>query len=256
MAAADAAEYITPYTGGIRPYVRGTATISMPDVQAGIVSHHGLASTMIARFYDVLAQRRDIDSVILIGPDHFRAGRRSVTVSSLPWQISGIQLSSDTRILQKLQQTNAVGLEDLPFRLEHSIGLHIDFIGHYFPRTTVTAILVNNGASFFDLAKIVPILVQATGERTLLILSMDLSHGKMPEEAYREDDKSLERILAFRTGELDALDIDARRAAWLFLETLKLKGIHQGVVLERTNSGEIAGRMDESCTSYATIVFY
>jgi hypothetical protein len=77
----------------------------------------------------------------------------------------------------------------------------------------------------------------------------------MPEEAKREDDKSIERLLSFNTEALMDLDIDAPAAARLFLEILESRGITDGFVLERTNSSEIIGRPDLPCTSYATMLF-
>jgi len=211
---------------------------------------------MLARFYDNLPG--DVKRVILIGPDHFNAGRRNITLSPFPWRTGGVILETDAGAVDALSQNGAVGVESLPFRLEHSIGLHIVFIGRYFPNAKVAALMVNNAATPRELSRLVPVLSELLAdedEKTLLILSMDFSHDKMPEEARREDDKSIERILNFDTENLRGLDIDAPAATRLFLEVLKNSGIKEGFVLERTDSGEIIGRPDLPCTSYATMLF-
>lgn len=250
-----AAEYLTPYTGGIQPYIKGKATVSIPAIRAGIISHHGLASGMIARFYDVLAAKNNVESIIILGPDHFKAGQRRITVSPFSWKTGNIVLENNVDLFKLLNRTQYIKAEGLPFRLEHSIGLHIDFVSHYFPYAKVTALIIKNAAALYELAPLVPILAQALDENTLLILSMDLSHKKMPDEARREDDKTLERILAFQTERLEDLDVDAARATWLFLQVLKFRGIDRGIVLERTNSSKILNRPDLPCTSYAAVVF-
>ena len=221
---------------------------------AGIAPHHGLASEMIARFYDSLP--RDVERVILLGPDHFRAGRRYITICPLPWLTGGVTLQTDAEAVAALTRAGGAAAESLPFRLEHSIGLHIVFISRYFPNAKVTALMVSNAASARELSALVPVLSELLAEKgAVLILSMDFSHDKTPEEARREDDKSIERILSFKTETLMELDIDAPAATRLFLEVLKRRGIRDGLVLERANSSEIVDRPDLPCTSYATILF-
>ena len=225
------------------------------SVRAGIVSHHGLASGMIARFYDALPA--DALNVILIGPDHFRAGRKTVTLCPLSWKAGGGTVENDAEAAEVLARARGVGVESLPFRTEHSIGLHIAFISRWFPKAKVSSLMVRNDSDPRALPPLAAVLsdLMRRREKTVMILSMDFSHGKTPGEADREDEKSVGAILNFDVKSLPGCDIDASRASRLFLETLKNLGFTSGTVLERTNSGVIAGRPDLPCTSYATIVF-
>ena len=251
-------DVLTPFAGEIRPWNPGTpaANQEFSPVRAGIAPHHGLASETLARFYDNLPRSDNVERIILIGPDHFKAGRRNITLCPMPWRTGKGILKTDADALDALSQTGAVGVESLPFRLEHSIGLHIVFIGRYFPDARVVALMIQNSASLRELSRLVPVLSELLAEEgTLLILSMDFSHDKTPDEAHLEDDKSIERILSFRTEALRDLDIDAPAATWLFLEVLKSRGISEGFVLERTNSSEIVDSPDPFCTSYATMLF-
>ena len=252
------ADFLTPFTGGIAPF-SGTSggtwgTQGWGSVRAGVVSHHGLASAMIARFYDALPA--DVERVILIGPDHFRAGRAAVTLCPLPWKVGGTTLEIDGPAAGTLSRARCVGVESLPFRTEHSIGLHIAFTSRWFPKAKVSSLIVRNDCDPRALQPLVPLLSDLMRrEKTVMILSMDFSHGKMPDEARREDDKTVETILNFDTASLPERDIDASRGAWLFLEVLKNLGFTDGTVLERTDSAAIVGRADLPCTSYAVIAF-
>ena len=256
---------LTPFSGEIRPWSPGAPTADRKFIpRAGIAPHHGLASEIIAHFYDNFSEpgfdsesgADNVERVILIGPDHFKAGRRSITLSPLPWRTGGVMLEIDAHAFDALSRTGAVGVESLPFRLEHSIGLHIVFIGSYFPNAKVTSLMVNNAATPWELSRLVPVLSELLADgKTLLILSMDFSHDKMPEEARREDDKSVEHILSFNTEGLRDLDIDAPAATWLFLEVLKSRGVKDGFLLERANSSELIGRLELPCTGYATMLF-
>jgi AmmeMemoRadiSam system protein B len=258
----DGTDFLTPFTGGIAPSsivpfcgVAGeTGEVFGEDsVRAGIVSHHGLASEMIARFYNALP---DVERVILIGPDHFRAGGGMAAISPSSWRIGGVVVENDDEAVEILKRTRGVEARSLPFRTEHSIGLHIAFISRWFPRAKVLSMMIRNDRDPRALAPLVSVLSGLMRrEKTVMILSMDFSHGKMPDEAEREDEKSIGAILNFDVKNLPGCYIDASRASWLFLETLKSLGFTDGTLLERTNSSAIAGRPDLPCTSYATIVW-
>jgi len=259
FAETDGTDFLTPFTGGIAPFhsaADGEAreVFIENSIRAGIVSHHGLASEMTARFYNALPS--DVERVILIGPDHFRAVRGMAALSPLSWKIGSVVVENDDEAVEILKKTPGVEARSLPFRTEHSIGLHIAFISRWFPRAKVSSLMVRNDFDPRALTPLVSILSELMRrERTVMILSMDFSHGKMPREANREDEKSIGTILNFDIKGLPDCDIDASRASWLFLETLKNLGFTGGTVLERANSSAIAGRPDLPCTSYATIVF-
>lgn len=252
-------EPLTPFTGGIREYepLKSDEIAALPGARAGIVSHHGLASKPIAAFYESLKTSAgpDVRSVIIIGPDHFRAGLKSITVCPAGWRVQDSVLPADSRALALLENSGAASAETLPFRMEHSVGLQADFTGRFFPCASVTALIIKNSAAAQDLAKLVPVLSKLFDEHTLLLLSMDFSHEKLPAQAKLADDKSLRAIVNFETDCLPHLDIDAPKAAWLFLKTLKEKGFTRSLLLGRTNSSEIACRPDLPCTSYAFLLF-
>ena len=259
MAVCSQLEPLTPFTGGIRNYkpVISNEIQLVPGARAGIASHHGLASKPIAAFYESLKASAgpDVKSVIIIGPDHFHAGLKSVAVCPAGWRVRGFILPVDEKALAMITDTGVAKAETLPFRMEHSIGLHIDFAGRYFPNASITALMIKKTALLQDLAKLVPVLAKLLDAHTLLVLSMDFSHNKLPVQAKLEDDKSIRIISDFETEKLRGLDIDASKAAWLFLKTLKTKGLTHPVLLDRTNSSELAGQPDLPCTSYAFMLF-
>ena len=258
FAAATEREPLTPFTGGIAEYAAPASrdVKVVRGARAGVASHHGLASREIAVFYESLRASAgdNIKHVIIIGPNHFRSGRGAISVCPAGWDVGGVSLAADGRALRLLTNAGA-SAETMPFRLEHSVGVHVDFVSRYFPKATVTAMIVKNSAAERELAKVVPILSKLLDERTLLILSMDFSHGKLPSLADAEDDKSVKAIAGFDTAALRGLDIDAASAACIFLKTLEGRGITQATTLLRANSSEIAGTPNKPCTSYAFMLF-
>jgi AmmeMemoRadiSam system protein B len=92
-------------------------------------------------------------------------------------------------------------------------------------------------------------------ENDMIILSMDLSHYKTPEEMEKDDERTLEVLTNLEPMRTDSLDIDARRAASLVLRLFKEPGAERGVLMERMDTSDILGFRVESGNSYATIVY-
>lgn len=257
LAAAAHAETLTPRSGGIAPCEAPQTVPLYVGARGGIVSHHGLASAMISRFYSALkAANPGARRAIVIGPDHFMTGRHNISLCPSDWTPPGGVLKADGQALELLKVRGVVGVESLPFRQEHSIGLQVCFLKRFFPDLQVVSLIVKGDTPLFKLRRLIAPLAQLLSEEgTVIILSMDFSHEKMPAAARAEDDKSLSRIVNFETEKLKDLDVDAPPALWLFLRVLQRQGLTEPHILERACSSEIVGRPDLPCTSYASVLF-
>lgn len=255
---AGAAHSAVPYTGGIAPFVQSppAATVQLQCARAGIASHHGLASKYIENFYATMAAScGDVSSVILLGPDHYGKVRGAAALCPEDWKYGNITVTTDTAALKALKGAGYLDVRAEPFIMEHSVGLHIPFIKRYFPNAAVTAIIISPRASLFRLDELARLLSGLFGKETIMILSMDFSHGKTQNEARKEDDKSVKALTCFDLKSLPSLDIDAPRAAGLFLRTLELTGNTKPFLLGRTDSAAIVGDPSLPCTSYAFIIY-
>lgn len=245
-----------PYTGEIAPFRTAAAAEPIPGAAAGIASHHGLASQYIENFYAVLAaSNRQARSVILIGPDHYGKVQRTAALCPEDWKYAGQTVCADKAALRVLKGSACLDVRAEPFIMEHSVGLHIPFIKRHFPKASVTSLIVSSKASPQRLSELAASLAALADKNTVIILSMDFSHGKTQKIASAEDDKSVRALADFDFKALPRLDIDASKAAWLFMRTLALTGGTKAYVLERTDSAAIAGDPSIPCTSYAFMVY-
>src|SRR3989339_1720794 len=73
-------KYLTP----IRKYQKNILPqkISSEKIVAGIVPHHFLASDMTVGFFERISRSVKPKTIILIGPNHFKQGNNSISLSS------------------------------------------------------------------------------------------------------------------------------------------------------------------------------
>jgi AmmeMemoRadiSam system protein B len=223
-------------------------------VLGGITPHHDLALAMIVRFYERVSSG-EVKRVWLFSPDHFRRARRLAALCDGDWALSGGTLEADGDACGALASLRIVEANSAIFAAEHGITLHIPLIARYFPNAAVVPILLNPEISDMGLIILKNKISELLREDDIVILSMDLSHYKTPEEMAAEDIKTLDVLKNLRFTAAHTIDADARRAASLVMRLFKDLGAERGLVLERSDSSDFLGRRVESGTSYATVVY-
>jgi AmmeMemoRadiSam system protein B len=224
----------------------------------GIAPHHDLALDMIVRFYAELSAnftRRDLRRVWLLAPDHYRRARRFVAVCPSVWELSDGLLTPDASALDALRNLEIVETTSELFAEEHGISIHIPLIARFFPGANVVPIVLRRDIPDIALLSLRARMLEMIGDGDLVILSMDLSHYKPPEEMAAEDRNTLSVLTEMRPQATGRIDADARRAAALALLLFKDMGATRGELIERTDSSTLLGRRVESGTSYATIIY-
>ena len=258
-----------PPPAGIRLAASGRASFDELAVASrivgGIAPHHDVAGAMILRFYATLkASGLSPKRVVLIAPDHYRAGRSAVTVCGADWETRAGKLPADEGMVGAVVRSGAATRDDRIFVREHGVTTHLPLIRATFPETVVIPLAIRSSASDLQLLALRKVLLPFLRDGGLVILSMDLSHGKTPERAALEDERTLPTLLRGDVSSLKGLDVDSPRGAALFLALVRELGDQlrplrspsaASVVLDHTDSGAILNRLDEPCTSYATMLF-
>lgn len=225
-------------------------------IVGGIVPHHDVAGAMILRFYATLkVSGLSPKRVVLIAPDHYRAGRSAVTVCGADWEIASGTLRADADAVGAVVRSGAATRDDRIFVREHGVTTHLPLLQGAFPDATVLPVVVRTSASDMQLLVLRKTLTPFLRDGGLVILSMDLSHYKSPADAARDDARTLPVLARMDATSLHGLDIDTPRGAALFLAIVRDLGSPRGVVLDHSDSGLIRSRPDEPCTSYATMLF-
>ncbi len=222
----------------------------------GIVPHHDLAGTMMLRFYDALAEAVPApERIILIAPDHYRAGRSPVSTCGADWLTEFGLLSADREGVAALTGAGLAERQDRLFRSEHGITNHLPLLRRTFPGATVLPLVVRKGLSDLHLLALRKALLPLVERGGLILLSMDLSHGKTPAGAAAEDARALPVLRELRTPALRGLDLDGPRGAALLFALLRDLGATQARLLDHTDSCLLLNDGRSPCTSYATLLY-
>ncbi len=232
----------------------GAGAEAGPRVLGGIAPHHGVAMEMIVRFYERIASD-EVRRVWLLSPDHFGRARNYVAVCGEDWRTEERLLAADAMAKSGLGGMRAVEVGGRLFREEHGITIHIPLIARYFPNASVVPMVVKSNTPDMVILMLKKTMLAAMGENDVIILSMDLSHYKTPEEMAKEDARTLPVLTDLEPMKTGFLDIDASRAASLVLRLFSELGAERGVVLEHRDTSDVLGHRVESGTSYATVVY-
>ncbi len=240
---------------GAKDCEAGEEGTTLPAPKAGIVSHHLLAKSLITDFFECVSRKTVPERVILLGPDHFNKGSYYVSVSGLQWKTPFGPLFANEAAVKTVFSALGIGEDDAAFMGEHSIGAITPFIRHYFPKSTVVPIMIKNTSPEYVLRRLSGVLGDfMRDEKTLLIVSMDFSHGKTSPEARLMDAASREAIVDGRIGEVRKLDIDCRACLYSLMLAL---GPYRAEIRRRSDAAEVSGRKDlKDVTSYFTIFMY
>ena len=225
-------------------------------VLGGLTPHHDLAGELMVRFYEELRRgaphpRR----ILLIAPDHHRAGRGAVTFCGAPWETDRGRVPADEEGVAMLEKHGVARRDDALFPREHGITVHLPLLATFFPGVPVLPLVVRSSVSDLELLALRKVLSPLM-DSGLVILSMDLSHGKSSAQALEEDRRTLSVLSELRWKELRGLDLDCPRGGALFLALLEELGARRGVVRDHATAASFGEPPEAPGTSYATVIFF
>ncbi|MDD3190821.1 MAG: AmmeMemoRadiSam system protein B [Candidatus Pacebacteria bacterium] len=217
-------------------------------IYGGITPHHFLASGLIAKFFKKLESQKNIETVVIVGPNHFGMGFGEALTSRAFWDTPFGDLEPDTELINSLIGDSLVEVNERPFEEEHSISTSMPFIRKTFPSAKIVPIILKEDTNYDTCKKIAEKIYMESDGRTLVIASVDFSHNFPLVEAQERDKESIAVIENFDFDNLSTLEIDSPASIYLLLYFLKLNGVDELVFSERSNSALIgdSSRDDET----------
>ncbi len=236
---------------------------ALDGVRAVVVPHHLTASHLIADGINLFAVQ-EIETVIVIAPNHFETGRAEVQTSFYGWETEEGVVASDQKtvshLLQQLAANNTLlAVNDHTIANEHGIAGLMPFIAHYLPQAQLIQLALSRSVDIEQLQLLTQAFVSAKEQglldwdKTAIVGSVDFSHYLLPQEAQEKDIVTQELMIERHWQQLMALDndyLDSPGSVWLTFRLAALAGAEDLHVLANTNSGEINHRWDQGCTSY------
>lgn len=160
---------------------------------AGVVNHHTLADDLIARFFAGLkASRPDVKRFVIISPDHFNAGRGYVSTHVRPYDTGVGEIAVDKDAVQLIIESGlAVEESGVLFEREHGIGALIPFLARAYPEVTIVLMTIRGDTPKDMIPDLTAAMEELWDERTVIILSADMSHYLTTSEALKNDVQTL-----------------------------------------------------------------
>jgi AmmeMemoRadiSam system protein B len=239
-----------------------------PTVDVVVVPHHLVAGHLVAGALAYLAVEPPA-TVIIVGPDHFRAGPR-VGTSLGVWRTAGGVVEPESDLVAALLLG---GMAEEAWRAqegEHSVGALVPFVRSLLPGARVVPITVRGDLSYEEavaLGKWLREWADGRGKgdagvrlgRVVLVASVDFSHYLDRREAEKRDVRT---IAALESGDWAALfgmgseylDSPASlAAAFAFAGSVEKPRF---AVVAHTNSATLLGRLDlaETTSHYLLLI--
>ncbi len=181
-----------------------STTVANGRIIAGLVNHHALAQDLIARFFISLkAAEYSIERVIILSPDHNKAGRAPVSSHLRPYATPDGLAEVDEEFIDRLTANNLVTLENgALFEQEHGLGALVPFLHHEFLSAKIVPLAVRGDAMKDDLRNFGRSIVELLDDKTVIIVSSDMSHYLSEDQALKNDEETLGWLESFNALEL------------------------------------------------------
>ncbi len=176
----------------------------------GVVAPHAGFSCSGVVAGAVFASIEPRPTYVILGPNHTGQGRPFGLDPDRIWKTPLGEVKVDTNLAQKiLKRSNYIKKDYLCHDREHSIEVQLPFLQHLSNDFTVVPIVVSSGArkSYGVIAGELADVIKQEKKKILIIATSDMSHYLPEEEAKKQDQLAIKKILA--------LDIDG------FLSTIE-----------------------------------
>lgn len=224
---------------------------------AVVSSHHFLAKDDIAKLFSSI-KTQDIETVIIVGPDHFNSLKDSETqacTSVNPWRSFATILQTDEALIGKLKKIPGICSDDLVFLNEHSIYTIVPFIKKTFSQVKIVPLVVTNQANddyFINLGK--QIKSMTNHQKTLLVVSTDLAHGVGIEELKKIQQINKQIFFNQDLKNLDQVTSDCKNCLALLFSYLEGQDSTFHLISDN-NSFAISGEDSNNVTSYLFVLY-
>ncbi|GMQ59314.1 hypothetical protein AN1V17_37110 [Vallitalea sediminicola] len=243
-------------------FINESTLLSEDDnIIAGIIPHHDVASNYVASLYRTIANNKQPEVIILIGPNHPGTGPR-FQIGNYDFNTRAGVIRSDSNILNSLANAPDINyaIKEV-FEKEHSVGLHMNYIKQYFDKAKVVPITIGetrNDEGILDVAK--AIIEEIKDKDFIVIASIDFSHYLTLEEANEKDEITRKIIEDSDVGRMISLSndhIDSPSSYALLIEILNGLGIDYTCSINgHDNSANIIGdETIQETTSYFSVSY-
>jgi len=241
--AKSALGYFKPYNSQEKFYEKAYAgSVGVESFErkafAGILPHHLIFPEYIAEYFERLKKTQDVDTFVVIGPNHFGFGENSICVSKYGFATPYGDLEPDFEIVDSLIAGGSAKWDEKCFADEHSVSSLTSFIKKSFPNAKIVAVVLKNQLSEKKLDEFVDGLDGLLGADDFVLASIDFSHYMTQNVADFHDDTTRSVIENFDFEGIDRVEIDSKPTLYTILKYSEICGLTRANILRHTNNAE------------------
>ena len=214
---------------------------NLGEIKGGFVPHHLLAGALPASFFENL-KKQNPPLIVLIGPDHFEAGKGDVLVGDLPWKTPYGILQTDKNIITDLQNKNlAHTISKDVWEKEHSVAGLVSFIKKSIPDTKIVPIIFSYKVASSSLSDLADYLINNLPEKSVVIGSVDFSHYMTWPVANFHDEFTKQIIKNLDYERTNKLEVDSQGSVYVITKYLSVKNYSKVAYELSSNSAQLIG---------------
>jgi MEMO1 family protein len=184
------------------------------QTRIGVVNHHLLAPDFIA--YTLAGVPSTTPMVILVSPNHFERGVRSVATTKGIWETPYGQLNTCDQAIDALFTKDVVGLRPDLFIEEHGINNLVGFIKKVAPQACLLPAVLKLDTTPEQVATLVRSITPYWDEEAVYIASVDFSHYLPSSIADIHDAYAIYALRTPALGPVPNIEVDSPASlAWL-----------------------------------------
>ncbi|MEM3451264.1 MAG: AmmeMemoRadiSam system protein B [Nitrososphaerales archaeon] len=230
-----------------------------------LVSPHAgymYSGPVAAHGYYACSYLRDLELIVIAGPNHYGIGSGIATVGGGVWETPLGRVEVDVNSAKRLVELSGiVDFDDSAHMREHSIEVQIPFLQYIFQekiKILPISMMLQDMETAIDVGKAIAKCIK--DKKFLLIASSDFTHYEPQEVALRKDSEVIKAILQMDISKLyniiENLNVTMcgyGPVAAMITAAKELKITH-GKLLKYATSGDITGDYS-SVVGYASILF-
>lgn len=232
-----------------------------------VLPHHDVASPMTARILSEVAvvlsklpPEQQPETIILIGPNHTRSGSARIQTFAGDWETpTGVfPVAQDWQDVL-VRDFGAEGDPSLMAR-EHSLSYLVPWLHHTLPEASVLPVLIHGNLDRKGCERLAETLAGfMQARRTLIVASVDFSHGLSPEDALAADETTWRHVQSGGVNNILRLDnryLDAPPTLATMMLTMSVQQAEAPYLAGHAEASLFLGKPLTSTTSYLCMAYH
>ena len=216
---------------------------------AVIVPHHDLVKSTRTEFLtQIKKQRPNIDTIIIIGPDHFSQNQKGIYYTDRNWNLTTGTYAFAASLNPHLSPH--LTLKDSLFTDDHAIYNVLPDLHQNWPSSQIFPILVGQQYPLSDLNTLITQISRSCTTRCLLVASVDFSHYLPALLAHIHDLTSLRVLHNLEIDHINSLEVDSPQSLYILSNFAAAMSARNFNLFAHTNSGFIFQNPETETTTH------